>query len=149
MTGSYVLVISLDRERAIEVGALGEIDFPAGAYAYVGSAMGGLDARIARHLRDDRRLHWHVDYLLQHAEVVDVLRVESEERMECAIAAALADRLACVAGFGASDCTCESHLFGPATVSTMTTEVRDAAAAADHAGNKRPALTEEDTEPQS
>lgn len=111
MTGSYVLIISLDRDATIEVGALGEVGFRAGAYAYVGSAMGGLDARIARHLRDDRRLHWHVDYLLQHAEVVDVVRIESDERLECRIASALAERLDVVESFGCSDCACASHLF--------------------------------------
>ncbi|MFW5868137.1 MAG: GIY-YIG nuclease family protein [Armatimonadota bacterium] len=132
MTGSYVLIISLDRPRRIEVGALGEIDFPAGAYAYVGSAMGGLDARIARHLRDDRRLHWHVDYLLQHAEVVHVVRVESDERLECRIATGLAERLPVVDGFGSSDCACAGHLFGPAPVADSISAAKAAVAAAEN-----------------
>ena len=119
MSGSYVLIISLDHPRRIEVGALGEIDFPAGAWAYVGSAMAGLDARIARHLRDDKRLHWHVDYLLRHAEVAEVVRVESDERLECRIAAGLAERLAVVRGFGSSDCACAGHLFGPASIDAV------------------------------
>jgi Uri superfamily endonuclease len=111
LTGSYVLLIELSEARSIEVGALGEIEFAAGAYAYVGSALSGLDARIDRHLRDDKRLHWHIDYLLQHADVVDVARVESDERLECRIAARLAQRLKLVERFGCSDCDCAGHLF--------------------------------------
>jgi len=126
VTGSYVLIISLDRDTTIEVGALGEMHFRAGAYAYVGSAMSGLDARIARHLRDDKRLHWHVDYLLQHAEVVDVVRVECDERLECRIASALAERLDAVEGFGCTDCGCASHLFYARRID----ELRDAVAGA-------------------
>jgi Uri superfamily endonuclease len=126
VSGSYVLIISLERKRAIEVGALGEITFEAGAYAYVGSAMRGLDARIERHLREDKRLHWHVDYLLEHAEVTDVVRVQSEERLECRIAGALARRLAVVEGFGASDCACPGHLFGPERMDTLTDAVAGA-----------------------
>lgn len=118
--GSYVLVMRLDRDCVIRVGALGDVRFPAGMYAYVGSAMAGLDARIARHLRDDKRLHWHVDYLLQHAEVREVVRVESDERLECRIATALAGRLAGVEGFGCSDCGCESHLLGPASEGALS-----------------------------
>ncbi len=111
MTGSYVLLIRLDEPRRIQVGALGELRFEAGGYAYVGSAMGGLDRRIARHLRDRKRMHWHIDYLLAEAEVIDVIRVESHEPLECAIAGALAESIDCVPGFGSSDCACLSHLF--------------------------------------
>ena len=121
--GSYVLLISLDEERSIVVGALGERNFPAGAYAYVGSAMGGLDARIARHLRADKRMHWHVDYLLAHARVVDVVRVPSEERLECRIAAALVERVEAVQGFGCSDCACASHLFRAGEMATLRAAV--------------------------
>ncbi|MFP4250514.1 MAG: GIY-YIG nuclease family protein [Armatimonadota bacterium] len=130
VTGSYVLIMTLDRPCRVEVGALGEIHFPAGAYAYAGSAMGGLDARIARHLRDDKRLHWHVDYLLQHAEVAEVVRVESDERLECRIASALAERLAVVERFGSSDCACPGHLFGPDSLADSISAVKAAVAAA-------------------
>lgn len=126
LTGGYVLIITLDSDRTIDVGALGRLDFPAGTYAYVGSAMSGLDARIARHLRDDKRLHWHVDYLLQHAHVADVVRVESELRIECVIAAGLAERLPALSGFGSSDCACKGHLFGPAEPEALTDAVAQA-----------------------
>ncbi|MGC9317569.1 MAG: GIY-YIG nuclease family protein [Armatimonadota bacterium] len=111
MTGSYVLILTLQRPATIRVGALGEVVFEAGAYAYVGSAMGGLQARIDRHLRGQKRMHWHIDYLLADAQVIDVVRVESHERLECRIASALAAQLRGVPGFGCSDCACDSHLF--------------------------------------
>lgn len=117
--GSYILIILLDRRRAISVGALGTVVFEAGAYAYVGSALRGLDARIDRHLRDEKKLHWHIDYLLQHAEIVDVVRVYTDQRLECRIAAPLCDRLPRVDGFGCSDCSCPSHLFGPERLSAL------------------------------
>ncbi len=128
--GSYVLLTSLDRERTITVGALGERTFAAGAYAYVGSAMGGLDARIARHLRADKRLHWHIDYLLAHARVIEVVRVASAERLECRIAAALAERLEPVRGFGCSDCACASHLFRAGETMALRAAVAAVVAAA-------------------
>ncbi len=126
MTGSYVLLINVERACEIEVGALGELTFEAGAYAYVGSAMSGLDARIARHLREDKPLHWHIDYLLRHAEIADVIRVESDERLECRIAEALHGRLEAVEDFGCSDCNCASHLFYHRDMTALRSAVLDA-----------------------
>ncbi|MGD9497957.1 MAG: DUF123 domain-containing protein [Armatimonadota bacterium] len=111
MRGTYVLVIRLARRATIRVGALGEIAFPAASYAYVGSAMGGLEQRITRHLRLRKRCHWHIDHLLAHARVMHVLRLPGDERLECTIARALAERLDAIPRFGCSDCRCQSHLF--------------------------------------
>ena len=112
--GSYVLLIRLERPALIEVGRLGPVHFEDGAYAYVGSAMGGLDARIARHLRAEKRMHWHIDYLLAAATVDRVLEFESARRIECELSDALAGlgrTSVPAAGFGASDCRCRAHLF--------------------------------------
>jgi len=49
--GTYVLVLVIEQDMQIEVGALGTLFFRAGHYLYVGSALGGLGARLARHLR--------------------------------------------------------------------------------------------------
>jgi Uri superfamily endonuclease len=38
--GIYVLIIKVITSRNLRIGALGEIVFPAGLYAYVGSAQG-------------------------------------------------------------------------------------------------------------
>ena len=70
--GIYHLIIYLPSDTSIEVGKLGRYYFQTGYYVYTGSAMRGLDQRIARHLRSEKRLHWHIDYLLQHGQIIDV-----------------------------------------------------------------------------
>ena len=113
--GSYLLLLDLSTPTRITVGRLGTFDFPAGRYAYAGSARGsgGLRARVARHLRAEKRLHWHVDYLAAHAPIVEVWYVESGERLECDWAArlsALPGASLPADGFGSSDCRCRAHL---------------------------------------
>jgi sugar fermentation stimulation protein A len=110
--GAYLLALVLDRPRTVEVGGLGRVSFPAGGYVYVGSAMRGLAARIARHLRKRKRMHWHIDYLAAVADVAEAFPIVCARRLECELArdvAAVAQ--GSVAGFGSSDCSCESHLF--------------------------------------
>lgn len=110
--GSYLLVLHVPRVVSVQVGALGRIRFPVGFYVYVGSAMAGLSARLARHRRRRKKMHWHIDWLASVARIVDAVPIRSSERLECDIARAVAglarDRLS---GFGSSDCSCESHLF--------------------------------------
>ena len=77
-TGAYILLTHLAQGEEIEVGRLGTFLFCRGEYAYVGSAMGGLDARVARHLRAEKKLHWHIDYLLERASVTEG-QTESEK----------------------------------------------------------------------
>ena len=63
--GTYVLILRVFRPASVRVGRLGRFHFPAGWYAYVGSARGpgGLAARISRHLRSPKPSRWHVDHL--------------------------------------------------------------------------------------
>lgn len=93
------------------MGKLGYGSFPKASYAYVGSAMNGLRTRLARHLRVEKKLHWHIDYLLQQAEVEEIILCQGEERVECSIAQALAGKFQSIPGFGSSDCKCPSHLY--------------------------------------
>lgn len=109
--GAYILVILMKDDRQIRVGRLGSRKFPAGSYAYVGSAMNGLRARISRHTQPAVKLHWHIDYMLQTAIVTAVYCYPSAERLECDLARYLALRTESVPGFGCSDCHCRSHLF--------------------------------------
>ena len=104
-------MVKISHPLGVTVGKLGTIDFKIGSYAYVGSALGGLEARVGRHAREEKRMHWHVDYLLVRAPIVDVIYGEGDERKECVVARGLAERFQSVRGFGASDCGCESHLF--------------------------------------
>lgn len=111
--GVYQLLLSLAEGVTLRIGALGTFEFPAGSYIYTGSALGGLRARIARHLRPEKRLHWHIDYLLQHAVVEDILLFLTGERRECAInrqTLALPHARVIARGFGSSDCRCPAHL---------------------------------------
>ncbi|MGC9490424.1 MAG: DNA/RNA nuclease SfsA [Thermovirgaceae bacterium] len=110
--GSYLLLLRLDERRRIATGALGERDFAAGYYCYVGSAAKNLKARMQRHLRRRKNFRWHIDYLREHCHVVACLPVRSADPLECGLAravAAIAD--GSVPCFGSSDCLCPSHLF--------------------------------------
>ncbi len=114
--GAYMLVIELRRPRRIAVGRLGRLRFAAGLYIYCGSALRGLHARIKHHLAPRyKRPHWHIDHLLRHARVVDVLAIESSVNAECTLVrnvAALTGAVPAARGFGSSDCRrrCGSHL---------------------------------------
>ena len=107
---TYQLRIRVEQPLRLSVGSLGEFDFPAGTYVYTGSARRHFEARIARHLRKEKALRWHIDYLLTAPGVVvtDVVRSDSAE---CALNQATAGAMP-VPGFGASDCKhgCGSHL---------------------------------------
>ncbi len=111
MKGSYVLVIKLPEEQTITIGSLGAIRFPRGYYAYVGSALGGIKSRLSHHLQRNKKLHWHIDYLLQKASIHNIIISETTDRAECAIAQALSRQFDSIPGFGSSDCKCHSHLF--------------------------------------
>jgi Uri superfamily endonuclease len=114
--GTYVLILRLPRSAVdIRVGRLGFFRFLAGWYAYVGSARGpgGLAARLARHLRPLKAMHWHIDYLRVQAQPVEIWYATGKQRRECAWALALLGlrgASAPVSRFGASDCRCPAHL---------------------------------------
>ncbi|MEW5720505.1 MAG: GIY-YIG nuclease family protein [Chloroflexota bacterium] len=117
--GTYALVLYLPRAQTVRVGKLGVFKFPRGYYIYVGSALNGLAQRIARHLRPDKKRFWHIDYLLEHAQLKEVWTHQGDGRLECLWArAALALPRAKIGAprFGASDCDCPAHLiyFGAA-----------------------------------
>ena len=112
MKGCYCLIISLEKDKTIKIGKkLGNIQFKQGKYVYVGSAMNSLFGRIRRHLSDEKKLHWHVDYLLKHAEITDVIYNESRKKIECKLSHYLSNTTEGITGFGCSDCECESHLY--------------------------------------
>jgi Uri superfamily endonuclease len=108
--GIYVILMQLDKVSDISAGKR-RFHLESGFYGYVGSALSGLERRVARHLRTDKRSHWHIDYLLNVAKVTDVICGETVESKECALAEIFSRRLPAVNGFGASDCKCPSHLF--------------------------------------
>ncbi|MBI5929739.1 MAG: GIY-YIG nuclease family protein [Chloroflexi bacterium] len=114
--GTYVLHLRLAIPTQLTIGKLGPFDFPAGGYAYVGSALGsgGLQGRLNHHLASVKRPHWHIDYLRQAAVVVAIWYVVSPIRYEHVWASALqkrSDKPVFIPRFGASDCSCTTHLF--------------------------------------
>ena len=115
--GSYALQMVLSTPARMQIGALGEFDFPAGAYLYTGNAFGsgGLRARISRYLESCRKHYWHIDYLLPCVQISWVYFVWASPPQECAWSQALSELPTAdvpVAGFGASDCRsgCKAHL---------------------------------------
>jgi len=110
--GSYLLIVKLAKKTTIKTGRLPESVFPAGCYVYVGSAMSGLSSRLARHRRQDKKRHWHIDYLTAEASHILPLPIRSSERQECDIAKALSSIMQSgKREFGSSDCECSTHLF--------------------------------------
>ncbi len=110
--GSYALVLRLPSRRKIMIGKLGVFEFPRGYYIYFGSALGGLQARVDRHLRQEKKLHWHADYLSAEAPWTQAWQLADGQRWECvwARSAAAAGATLPAPGFGSSDCQCRSHL---------------------------------------
>jgi Uri superfamily endonuclease len=113
--GTYALLLRASRRRRLRIGRLGDLEIRPGFYVYVGSAFGpgGVRARVRHHRARSRRPHWHVDHLRRVARPCAVWYSHDRVRREHGWAALLArSRGASVplAGFGASDCACGSHL---------------------------------------
>ena len=62
-------------------------------------------------MRESKRLHWHIDYLLGIARLKRDIWAQSPGKVECRLARFFASHFPCVPHFGASDCRCRSHLF--------------------------------------
>lgn len=114
--GTYILILQSAGVHQVTVGALGTLQLKRGFYAYVGSARGpgGLRARLAYHCGEIRSPHWHIDYLRRHTTLREIWFSRGASQREHRWAEALsADSKTGIplAGFGASDCACRSHLF--------------------------------------
>jgi Uri superfamily endonuclease len=114
--GTYILFLHVDRGFATQVGTLGFLDFKPGIYAYVGSAFGqgGCRARWVHHLSPVRTHHWHIDYLSQKADLVEIWYTCDPGRREhewARIFTRLPGVSSPFSGFGATDCRCRTHLF--------------------------------------
>ena len=111
--GTYVLFLRFDEVIETEVGALGRIRLEAGDYCYVGSAMGGLDQRLSRHLSHEKKKRWHIDYLTSICSEMHAMEHEGPDVTECDLARRMAiiGNVPILKGFGCSDCGCQTHLF--------------------------------------
>jgi sugar fermentation stimulation protein A len=111
--GSYLLILSLEKKENIQVGKLGKVNLKKGYYIYVGSAMANLSKRMERHRHLIKKHHWHIDELRVVAQFHSVVAIRSSDKLECEIAKTMSKITEwSVAGFGSTDCSCESHLYG-------------------------------------
>ena len=112
--GAYVLCLRLAARMSINIPSppAGRLD--TGWYLYAGSAHGngGIRARLKRHFKSTKKLHWHIDRLTVNADQIAALA--SIDRSECQLVDELlkSNRFSiALAGFGSTDCRiCESHL---------------------------------------
>jgi Uri superfamily endonuclease len=109
----YVLIILIERSCLIKVGALGDLIFQEGVYAYVGSAQSNFRHRIERHYRKEKKLFWHIDYLLNnnHTKIKKIFFKSGKKIEECNLARLISINGKTIPKFGSSDCNCLSHLF--------------------------------------
>ncbi|NQV55266.1 MAG: GIY-YIG nuclease family protein [Rhodospirillales bacterium] len=113
-SGAYVLVIRLKRPLRLKRPRWHGIRLKPGDYAYCGSARGpgGMKARIGRHARKSKPLHWHVDELTMQGTVLGSAAITGASECEL-MDGILAETGAMqpIAGFGAADCKhCTTHL---------------------------------------
>jgi Uri superfamily endonuclease len=112
--GSYLLCLKIASPFSIPVGSLGIVDFQKGTYLYCGSARKYPGARLARHLKKNKKVHWHIDYLTSRENVdVSVIRIfPSERKSECGLNLQVQQLPGGepISKFGCSDCSCSSHL---------------------------------------
>jgi Uri superfamily endonuclease len=123
MKGTYTIVVRCKDASYSRFGSLGKARLEKGHYLYTGSALGqgavSLENRIERHLRRQKRLWWHIDYLTSHPQckVTGAVYVVSDNRLECKVNGSVSKELKVspvLFKIGASDCNCDGHLLGPA-----------------------------------
>lgn len=126
--GLYVFLMRLKSPATIEVGALGRFVFPAGWYAYTGSAKRSLKKRVERHWAVKKTVRWHIDYLstAPDSEPVGAVIVPLDAMDECALNRLVGQVVrgpSPAPGFGAGDCRakCPAHLwFSVSAISLLT-----------------------------
>lgn len=111
--GAYALYFRIDDRITLPIARLNDPLLEPGTYVYAGSAFGpgGIRARVGRHLRADKKPHWHIDHLSARVACVEVRTYPGGR--ECDLVAMLISDGAVVpvAGFGSSDCRdCAAHL---------------------------------------
>ena len=122
--GTYALVLQNRSNAKIQIGRWRAIDFERGYYSYIGSAFGpgGVQGRLSRHLRKSKRMHWHIDYLLESFRPVAAWYSHDADRLEhrwAEVFRGMRDTVP-ICGFGCSDCKCYSHLFRTSTPPDLT-----------------------------
>ncbi len=127
--GVYLLIIEITKPLTIAIRNTGYKLEP-GYYIYVGSAWGsgGLKSRIARHIKKDKKIHWHIDKITSTpftAVKTICLLPGAPAHYESSIASTLLTKLDFIPGFGSSDKREDtSHLFICRTYSKCLETIR-------------------------
>lgn len=119
-SGVYILLLFVKQKTLVTTGKLGKQTFPKGFYTYTGSALGkstSLKNRLARHLKQQKKMFWHIDYLLEdkNVSIKAIVAIETMQKIECDVNSYLKNTFApeiLFKRFGSSDCKkrCGSHL---------------------------------------
>jgi len=108
---TYIILIENYKDREVFIGRLGKLNFSKGIYAYIGSGKKNIMARIKRHLSNNKKIFWHIDYLLNRKTRIKEVWISSKEA-ECKMAKYFVKYgFSYIKNFGSSDCRCQSHLF--------------------------------------
>lgn len=117
--------MEVEDDITLKIGSLGEFSIPSGTYVYAGSALNGIEARVRRHFSSEKKMRWHIDYLLKHATPLVALVLPTSTKLECflnRLVSELPDSKPMIRGFGCSDCDCLTHLH---SLSTVDLEILD------------------------
>ena len=111
LPGAYVLIVELAESIEVTLPGKPKTTLQAGRYLYCGSAKGsgGIRARLSRHMRPDKMIHWHVDLLTDAGRVTGAWIFPGRD--ECELVGGLIAPVCPIRGFGSTDCQkCWSHL---------------------------------------
>ncbi len=111
--GGYALLMRLD-EPTVFLRGKERQTLESGWYVYAGSACGpgGVGARLRRHFRRDKTLHWHVDQLTVRAARTEAFAIAGGKECDIVTSLSRTGRFDFpIVGFGSSDCAeCPAHL---------------------------------------
>jgi Uri superfamily endonuclease len=121
--GTYILIIEMPKTRRIKAGKLPKSTFPKGTYLYIGRSRSSLQARLKRHLSHQKKIHWHIDFLLKRAHIMEIW-IRENFFDECGTARRIRELFPSVLpaqnGFGSSDCRCPGHLlYSPGSIKEL------------------------------
>ena len=103
LPGAYAMAIELADTVVVMLSGRAPIALPAGRYLYCGSAKGpgGLKARLSRHMRRGKSVHWHIDQLTEQGLVIGGWVFPGGD--ECELVQMFSHLPMPIAGFGSSD----------------------------------------------
>lgn len=117
-SGTYLLIFELKYSSSVKsLKQYKDIVLPSGYYFYTGSAQKGLPHRLNRHLKSEKKVHWHIDHITTNYEFEKkavVIFNDAPGEFECEMTKILEKEFNCkfpLLKFGNSDCNvCKSHL---------------------------------------